>query len=144
MTPQHVPITGYGHVRLTVTDLARSRAFYDRVFGFPVAFEVPPDADEATRASLAFLFGGVIYAVPGEGLLGLRPVAEAADRFDEDRVGLDHLSFAVEDEAALQGAVALLDDAGIAHGGVKDIGMAWILELRDPDGVALELIARKG
>ncbi|MCW2809676.1 MAG: Glyoxalase/Bleomycin resistance protein/Dioxygenase superfamily protein, partial [Friedmanniella sp.] len=26
----------YAHVRLTVTDIARSRAFYDSVFGLPV------------------------------------------------------------------------------------------------------------
>jgi glyoxylase I family protein len=133
--------TGYGHVRLTVTDVGRSRAFYDRVFGFPVAFELPADADDATREQLSFLYGGVIYAVPGGGLLGLRPVAPQGDRFDEDRVGLDHLSFAVPGVAALHDAVALLDEAGIAHGGVKDIGVASILEFRDPDGIALELIA---
>ncbi len=136
-----VTTTGYGHVRLTVTDVDRSRAFYDRVFGFPVAFEVPADADDATRASLGFLYGGVIYAVPGGGLLGLRPVAPDGDRFDEDRVGLDHLSLAVPSSAELHDAAALLDEAGIAHGGVKDIGRASILEFRDPDGIALELIA---
>ena len=136
-----VPTTGYGHVRLTVTDVARSRAFYERVFGFPVAYEVPEGADDATRASLAFLFGGVIYALPGGGLLGLRPVAPQDDRFDEDRVGLDHLSFAVASTADLQDAVALLDEAGTPHSGIKDIGIASILEFRDPDGIALELIA---
>ena len=136
-----VPITGYGHVRLTVTDVARSRAFYERVFGFPVAYEVPEGADDATRASLSFLFGGVIYALPGGGLLGLRPVASQDDRFDEDRVGLDHLSFAVASVADLQDAVALLDEAGTPHGGIKDIGIASIVEFRDPDGIALELVA---
>ena len=138
-----MPVTpsGYGHVRLTVTDIARSRAFYDRVFGLPVAFEVPEDADAATRESLAFLFGGIIYAVPGGGLLGLRPVAPEGDRFDEDRVGLDHLSLSVSSVAELHDAVAVLDEAGVAHGGVKDIGVASILEFRDPDGIALELIA---
>ena len=136
-----VSTSGYGHVRLTVTDIARSREFYDRVFGFPVAFEVPPDADESTRASLGFLYGGVIYAVPGGGLLGLRPVAPEGDRFDEDRVGLDHLSFAVPGVAELSDAASLLDEAGIAHGGVKDIGAGSILEFRDPDGIALELVS---
>ena len=133
--------TGYGHVRLTVTDVGRSRAFYERVFGFPVAFEVPADADDATRESLAFLYGGVVYALPDGGLLGLRPVAPAGDRFDEDRVGLDHLSLAVGGVTDLHDAVALLDEAGVVHGGVKDIGVASILEFRDPDGIALELVA---
>ena len=131
-----VAVTGYAHVRLTVTDIAASRRFYDDVFGFPVAYEVPPDADEATQQALGFLFGGVIYRLPGGQLLGLRPVAEAGDRFDSDRVGLDHLSLAVDDVDA---AAAVLDGLGVAHEPVKDLGRARILELRDPDGIALEL-----
>lgn len=136
-----IPITGYHHVRLTVRDIERSRAFYDAVFALPVAFEVPPDADAATREQLGFLFGGVIYAVPG-GLLGLRPVAGEDDRFDEDRVGLDHLSFQVGSVQTLHDAAAVLDGLDVAHGGVKDIGAGAILEFRDPDGTALELYAR--
>lgn len=136
-----ITVTDYAHVRLTVTDIARSRAFYEAVFGFDVAFEAPPeDADEETKEQLAFLFGGVIYAFPG-GLLGLRPVAPSADRYDEDRVGLDHLSFAVASHDALGEAVATLDDLGVAHEGIKDIGGGSILEFRDPDGIALELFA---
>ena len=138
-----VNATGYAHVRLTVTDLARSRAFYDDVFGFPVAFEVPAGADEATREQLGFLYGGIIYALPGGQLLGLRPVAPAGDRFDEDRVGLDHLSISLGSTDDLQAAVGVLDGLGIAHAGVKDLGAGLILELRDPDGVALELFAAK-
>ena len=138
-----IPVTGYAHVRLTVTDYARSREFYDRVLALPVAFEVPEGADEQTRAQLGFLYGGVIYRLGG-GLLGLRPVGREGDRFDEDRVGLDHLSFAVTDRGALDAAAAQLDEAGVAHGGVKDIGRGFLLEFRDPDGIALELYAAKG
>ena len=137
-----VATTGFSHARLTVTDIARSRAFYEGVFGFPVAFEVPEGADAATREQLSFLFGGVIYAVPG-GLLGLRPVAADSDRFDEDRVGLDHLSFAVADLAALEAAVAIFDDLSVSYSPIKDLGAGHVLEFRDPDGIALELFARK-
>jgi len=130
----------YAHVRLTVTDIDRSRQFYDDVFGFPVAYEMPADADAATQEALSFLFGGVIYKV-GDGLFGLRPVASGSDRFDEDRVGLDHVSFALPARADLDAAAAVLDELGVAHGGVKDIGGAFILEFRDPDNIALELFA---
>ena len=130
--------SAYAHVRLTVTDIARSRAFYEAVFGLPVAFEVPADADDATREQLAFLYGGVIYKL-GDSLLGLRPVG--SDVFDEDRVGLDHVSFAVSSIADLEAAATLLDGLGVAHGGIKDIGPASILEFRDPDNIALELLA---
>ncbi|MFC3689640.1 VOC family protein [Aquipuribacter hungaricus] len=133
-----IPTTSYAHVRLTVTDIDRSRAFYDAVFGLPVAFEVPPGADEQTREQLGFLFGGVIYRL-GDQLLGLRPVA--TDRFDEDRTGLDHLSFRVGSRAVLDDAVTVLDDLGVPHGGVKDIGAGHVVEFRDPDGIALELYA---
>ncbi|HET9690126.1 MAG TPA: VOC family protein [Acidimicrobiales bacterium] len=136
-----IPITSIHHVRLTVTDIARSRAFYDAVFGLPVAFVVPDDADDATREQLAFVYGGVIYHL-GDGLLGLRPVA--TDRFDEDRVGLDHLSFSVAGPDVLDAAVSTLDELGVAHSGVKDLGAALILEFRDPDNIALEVYATKG
>jgi glyoxylase I family protein len=137
-----MPITtsAYAHVRLTVTDIDRSRAFYDDVFGLPVAFEVPADADDATREELAFLYGGVIYQL-GSSLLGLRPVA--TDSFDADPVGLDHVSFAVASRTDLDGAVAVLDERGVHHEGVKDIGAGYILEFRDPDDIALELFAPK-
>lgn len=138
-----VAITGYAHVRITVTDIARSRRFYDDVFGFPVAYEVPEGADDATREALGFLFGGLIYALPGGQLLGLRPVASHGDAFDHDRVGLDHLALAVGSVDDLHAAVALLDELGVAHEDVKDLGTALILEFRDPDGVALELFAAK-
>jgi len=136
---------GFSHVRLTVTDLARSRAFYDRVFGLPVAYEAPPeDADQATKDALGFLFGGVIYSFGAGNLLGLRPVAPGGDAFDEDRVGLDHLAFRLSSRADLDTAVTVLDELGVAHAGPKDLGMMWILEFRDPDGVALELTAPQG
>lgn len=133
---------GYSHVRVTVTDVARSRAFYESVFGFAVAYEAPPeDADQATKDALGFLFGGVIYAFGDGNLLGLRPVAPEGDAFDEDRVGLDHLAFRLASKADLDRAVEVLDELGVAHEPPKDLGALWILEFRDPDGVALELTA---
>lgn len=77
----------------------------------------------------------------GELLIGLRPVA--TDRFDEDRVGLDHLCLKVGSRAELDSAAALLDELGYAHEPVKEIGHGVILEFRDPDNIALELIAPK-
>jgi glyoxylase I family protein len=130
--------TGYSHVRLTVTDIDRSRAFYDLIFGLPVAYELPDGADEQAREHLSFLYGGVIYSYAG-GFFGLRPSAPAGDRFNEDRVGLDHVSFRVADPSELDIAADLLDAHGIAHSGIRDIGIAKILEFRDPDGIALEL-----
>ena len=135
-----VTSTSIAHIRLTVTDIERSRQFYESVFGWPVFLEVPDNADEATRSQLSFLFGGVIYDLGGT-LLGLRPVA--TDRFDENRVGLDHLAFRLSSKDQLDSAAAHLDDVGVAHEPVKDIGPTYILQFRDPDNIALELTAPK-
>jgi glyoxylase I family protein len=135
-----ITTTSIAHVRLTVTDIARSRQFYESVFGWRVALEMPEDADDATRERLGFLFGGVIYQI-GDSLVGLRPVA--TDRFDEDRAGLDHVAFRVASKDELDAAASHLDELGIAHEPVKDIGVGYILEFRDPDNIALELSAPK-
>jgi len=132
--------TSIAHIRLTVSDIERSRQFYESVFGWPITLEVPVDADDATREQLWFLFGGVIYKAGDTGI-GLRP--GSTDTFDEDRTGLDHLAFRLASKSELDDAAALLDDLGIAHHPIKDIGIMYILEFRDPDNIALELTAPK-
>jgi glyoxylase I family protein len=138
-----VDTAGLHHVRLTVTDLARSRAFYEEILGFELAAESPGDPnDPAVREDPAQLYGGVVYQTNGI-LFGLRPVAAKGDSFDSDRTGLDHLSFAVSGRADLEAAAKVLADNGITHGEIMDLtafGIA-ILSFSDPDGVHLELTA---
>jgi catechol 2,3-dioxygenase-like lactoylglutathione lyase family enzyme len=135
-----IPASSIAHVRFTVTDIERSRQFYESVFGWRVLIESPEGADAATRDALGFLFGGVIYDLGGA-LIGLRPVA--VDRFHEDRCGLDHIAFRVASKAELDDAATHLDELGVDHEPVKDIGPSYILEFRDPDNIALELTAPK-
>ena len=138
-----IETTGIHHLRLTVTDLDRSRAFYQDVLGFDVAVESQGDpADPAVRSDPARFYGGVVFQTNGM-LIGLRPVAEKNDRFDSERVGLDHLSFTVTSPDDLTKAAARLAEAGIEHGEVielDNLGIA-ILSFSDPDGVHLELTA---
>src|SRR5438309_3372228 len=103
------------HLRLTVTDVDRSCEFYTSLLGFDVAVESPPPDDPSAEAMYKVLFGGVVM-VRGNLLMGLRPVAPQGDRFDEDRVGLDHLSFNVATREELDQAVRLFDERGIPHG----------------------------
>jgi glyoxylase I family protein len=130
------------HLRLTVTDLERSRQFYTGLLGFDVAVESPPDDDPAAAETFKVLFGGIVM-VRGTLLMGLRPMAEAGDRFDADRVGLDHLSFSVDSRADLERAAELLDEAGLPHGQITSLASFGIevLSFEDPDGVQLELTA---
>jgi catechol 2,3-dioxygenase-like lactoylglutathione lyase family enzyme len=131
------------HVRLTVTDVARSRAFYTEVLGFEVAVESPPE-DDPGGVIADTLQGGIVLTNAGV-LIGLRPVdaVHAADRFDPLRVGLDHLSFAVDSRADLDAAVKVYDERGVEHGPIREVpamGMAFLAAF-DPDGIALELTA---
>jgi catechol 2,3-dioxygenase-like lactoylglutathione lyase family enzyme len=75
--------------------------------------------------------------------MGLRPMAPESDRFDPDRVGLDHLSFNVASRAELEQAVQLFDERGVTHGEITTLPSFGIdvLSFEDPDGVQLELTA---
>lgn len=140
--PRQIPTDGVHHLRLTVTDLERSRQFYTGLLGFEVAVESPPADDPSAAEVFKILFGGVVM-IRGNLLMGLRPMAAAGDRFDPDRVGLDHLSFGVASRADLEDAVRLLDEHGVPHGEITTLGGFGIdvLPFEDPDGVQLELTA---
>jgi catechol 2,3-dioxygenase-like lactoylglutathione lyase family enzyme len=134
-------------MRMTVTDVDRSKAFYTEVLGFEVAVDGPPPPDDAAHDEIVdSLQGGVILAHQGM-FFGLRPAdperAGAGDCFDPLRVGLDHLSFAVSARADLDRALELLDERGVAHGPIRELkalGLAFVAFF-DPDGIALELSA---
>ena len=124
------------HVRLTVSDVDRSRAFYTEVLGFAHVMDLP---------SGVFLSNGSVG-------LGIGPSpdpsrASSDDRFDEARIGLDHLSFAVASREELERAQQLLEERGVPHGEITDLGDAfglYILAFRDPDNIQLELTATYG
>jgi glyoxylase I family protein len=136
---------GFAHIRLTVTDIHRSKAFYDQLFGWPIAVDKSDAADEpAVRDSTEQFYGGTIYQTPNGTLFGLRPVGNS--RFESERTGLDHLSFAVGSRDDLEAAVTALTDAGIEHGDIQDLPGAAIaiLSIQDPDDINIELTAPLG
>lgn len=134
----------FAHIRLTVTDIARSKAFYSDVFGWPIAIDSSDRVDEpGVRESQADFYGGTVFAMRGGTLMGLRPVAAAGQTFDSEHTGLDHLSFTVASRDELVAAHDAFEAAGIEHGEVTDLtdaGLA-ILSFSDPDGIHLELTA---
>jgi glyoxylase I family protein len=140
--PGQIPAGDIHHLRLTVTDLQRSREFYTGLLGFQVAVESPPPDDPAAEAVFGILFGGIVM-IRGNLLMGLRPMAPEADRFDPDRVGLDHLSFGVAAREDLEDAVQLFDEHGVTHGAITRLASFGIdvLPFEDPDGIQLELTA---
>lgn len=126
-------IGGVHHFALTVTDLQRSVDFYRKVLGFEQV------ADLGTKIGLhngSFL---LVVALPPE-----PDQAIADDRFNENRVGLDHISFLVENRDAMEKAGAALDALGVARGAIRDLGKGfgfYVMAFRDPDNIQLELTA---
>lgn len=138
----HITSTGFAHVRLTVTDIARSKEFYDALFGWPAAIDASDSVNEpGVTTSAEKFYGGVVYQTPQGTLFGLRPVGDTD--FDSTRTGLDHVSFAVSDRSELESAKKALSDAGIPHGEITDLADAGIaiLSIQDPDDINLELTA---
>jgi glyoxylase I family protein len=123
---------GVHHVALTVSDVARSAQFYTDLLGFQKLMD----------------FGPRILVGNGSVIIGLTPPPDPSqaiqgDRFNENRLGLDHLSFSVASRADLENAVNLLDEHGVGHGEITDLdGLGiTILSLRDPDNIQIELTA---
>jgi glyoxylase I family protein len=145
MTEPIVSPQGFSHVRLTVTDIHRSKAFYSRLFGMPPGRDFSDQVDDpSVRNDPWRTYGGCSFTFHGQ-TLGLRPVAPQGDRFDPDRVGLDHLSLRVGSVEELHAAAARLAEADVPHGEVTDLppfGLV-ILSLQDPDGINLELAAQR-
>src|SRR5258708_40145833 len=100
----HIELGAIHHIRLTVTDIDRSRAFYTGLLGFDVAVAAPESDDPKSDPSYPVLWGGGVMA-QGKYLLGLRPVAAQGDPLGEDPDGLDHLSLGVERRTAFHTAV---------------------------------------
>ena len=80
---------GITHVALTVSDLDRSRAFYDRLF------DSVPVLDEDTGS-----FYHAVYSLEDGTLFGLHthPTPNDQPKFREFRSGLDHVAFGVREQ----------------------------------------------
>ena len=117
------------HITLRVTDLRRAREFYEGVLGLTVDQDFP---DEKLRFRLGSATSTRLVLVPP--LPGTPP----GDRFDERRIGLDHLAIGVSSGEVARMAKAL-EDAGVPTSGVKEdrLGPAMIT-FRDPDNFQWE------
>ena len=135
-----ISTTSIGHIRLNVSDIARSQQFYDNVFGWSVVTVVPADADAATRDQMGLPGGGVIYELNQIWII-LR--AGHPGSFDRSQVGLDHIAFNVAGKDELDAAAARLDQLAVDHDPVVDVGPIYSLQFRDPDNITLELSAPK-
>jgi catechol 2,3-dioxygenase-like lactoylglutathione lyase family enzyme len=126
---------GIAHVAVTVSDLGRSTAWYERLF------DAKPVLDEDTGT-----FHHIVWLLEGGTLFGIHqhPSLESSQAFNELRPGLDHVGFGVAGRSELEQWQQRLDDLGIPHGGIVDAPYGSGLSFRDPDNIALEFFAPPG
>lgn len=127
---QTAPIVGLSHVQLLVSDVAASARWYRVVLGLVPYAEDLDIGYVALRQPTAKI---VMVLTQRHGSPGRAP-APAAD-------GLDHLAFAVADGDSLRSWAEHLARLGIEHEGVVMENGHPSLQLRDPDGIAIELVA---
>jgi glyoxylase I family protein len=128
-------IAGISHFGLTVRDVETSAAWYVEVLGFHRAGEFA--APDGSRRKIFLRHGDLAVRV---GLTEHRDGSK--DAFDETRIGLDHLAFAVTDRAALDTWARRLDAAGVVRSPIapaNTVAGAAVLVFRDPDNIQLEL-----
>jgi catechol 2,3-dioxygenase-like lactoylglutathione lyase family enzyme len=120
-------LAGFSHVALTVTDLHASRHFYAEVLGMSVL-----DSNDTYCALLTGStdLSALILTSHAETLPGA---------FSEFRAGLDHVSLALPDEAALASWEERLQEQGVPFDARRS---EWghHLNFRDPDNIAVELV----
>jgi catechol 2,3-dioxygenase len=118
------PRTALGAVRLTVSDLARSRTFYERAIGLRAR-----ERGDGTLA-LGVSGGPVLIELRGD---------DAAPSLDRRATGLYHLAILVPSREDLAFAVARLVEARRPLDGASDHLVSEALYLCDPDGNGIEI-----
>jgi catechol 2,3-dioxygenase-like lactoylglutathione lyase family enzyme len=128
--------TGVSHIELTVRDVDRSATWYQHVLGMQLLIAYSQHPTTGVNARIVHLFHP-----PTELVIGLMQHEEGAadDVFSEFRIGLDHLSFAVDSRAELQAWAEHLDTNGVEHSPISDHPYGAVLVFRDPDNIQLEI-----
>ena len=123
------PITGMSHVQLMVSDVRTSAEWYIAVLS------LVPYAQDLD-------LGYVALRQPGARMvLVLTERAGSDGSIGADNGALDHMAFAVSDGDALHAWAEHLAGLGVEHAGVVLENGRPSLQLRDPDGIAIELVA---
>lgn len=122
-------LKGLWHLALKVTDLSRSRAFYEALFGMYVVWQPDPDN---------------VYLSSGHDNLALHqlPASEAADYKQSHGQFLDHLGFIVDSSETVD---RLFHEAEQAHATIVKLPKrhrdgSYSFYLADPDGNTVQVL----
>lgn len=125
-------LTGVHHLTLNVSDLDRARAFYSALPEFEL------DQDFPDLGKLRYRVGRSRFRLV---LVTRLPGTPDGDRFDERRIGLDHIAIGVSGgRDALAELEIVLLRIGAPTDGVKldRAGDLAMITFRDPDNVQWE------
>jgi glyoxylase I family protein len=153
----HAPVTGLSHVQLLVSDVSVSARWYVDALG------LEPYAEDLAIGYVALRHREarvviVLTSAPGQGATLAQPTEPASAATTNSggvpssgpvgvddggaEVGtMDHLAFAVPHADLLEGWARHLTGIGVDHPGIVLENGNPSLQLRDPDGVAIELVA---
>ncbi len=118
-------ILGVHHVKVPVSDLVRSRAWYERVFDLEPLMEFRDDSDGVVR--------GVSYKAKGDLALALREHPAAARGI----AGFDFFAVMLCGRPDIDAWATRLEELGIAHSDIIDAPIGFIMSFDDPDGIQL-------
>jgi glyoxylase I family protein len=121
------------HIALTVTDLERSTTWYRHLFGIEEVLE----RDRATWHRRVLRRDGFQMS------LSVHEATRPEDRFDETRVGMDHVAIGCRDRAELDAWLSHVDALGIEHAPVTETPETWVVAVHDPDGIPIEFFCRR-
>jgi catechol-2,3-dioxygenase len=123
------PITGLSHFQLLVEDVEASARWYSTALG------LVPFAQDARIGYVALRHRGAKFVV----VLTQAGANGGPDQPADQHV--DHLAFAVPDGESLRVWADHLTELGVEHPGIVLENGHPSLQLRDPDGIAIELVA---
>jgi glyoxylase I family protein len=135
-------VTSLHHVAIRVQDPVRSRAFYEKALGLGF-MEIPVGSEMTSIWKGSPSEGTLLATQAGSTFVILEPPLEGTpedDRFDERRIGIDHLAFGVDDRATLDELVGRLREEGVETEGVEHDPVLDkdYVAFRDPDNVQWE------
>ena len=122
------PLLGFSHLQLRVRNVDASREWYTTVLGV----ETMTEADDGSYVALRHRPSHMVIVISSR--------VDGSPEGTTD-VPLDHMAFAVPDGDTLRLWADHLTEVGIEHGGVAlELGKPT-LQLIDPDGINVELVA---
>ncbi len=121
---------GLAHITLTVSDIHRTKKFYEQIF------ETEFELDHGRGFSLTTV-GAPVWFVQWDNIA-------PDDKFDPSRIGLDHFAIKLELMAELDGVANKLIEMGVKTAGIQKFsGKYPYIEFKDPDNIQTEFFISK-